>query len=269
MVTREHLEEAKRELLKLCEKRESIIVEGDRPLLLIANYINDITSNKINYVSKITRDKDTFATLVYLLSKLTNCHAIINCVDVDQSIDNFDKFMAVEKSVSIGSLLNNLRLREYILDNKIDALLNHKILYETPHNRDIEIFEYNSSFNYGGLTGYAQQLEQAAMNNGITTQLGFTTYPLIEELHKYGYKFVDSVIERYSRFFSLGIIINKPLERNQMWPRSLEIIGTTEYRDNPDKLVLLSNTEIKFINNVLQDLNENGIYKGLVYKKVK
>lgn len=270
MVTELEILKAEREILQLCKSSEKrIILKGENPILLSANIINDVTVGNPYWFSNLDCGDISSAAFVYLLSKLANCHALINIISLDKGENvTFEEYRETIKQAYVDNFINDLEIRQYILGNNIKALINH-IFSSTSRSNCLEVCEFNSSFNFGGLTELSSILENETSTNNIRTQLGFKTSPTPDELTSYGYKFSDDVINRYSKYCKLGVLINKPIDEVQMWPRSMELRASTDFRYNLDKEVALANALLSFLNTIEQELKEKGVHKALLHYKKK
>lgn len=131
---------------------------------------------------------------------------------------------------------------------------------ETITDDKASIHEYISSFSFQGLTGISTELTKRFDSLEIKNHMSFGGGPSAKEYKEEGYDFTDDTI-LYNDFTKLGIIKNKELRREKVWPRTVQIGMAKE--EGTSVIEEIGNILPEYFAWIEQELKEKGEYQAM------
>ena len=257
---KENLVDLKQEVLKQSNNGEKsrIILTGDKPILLATTvFMGSDTSEYNNHFYEFFQKNGIHSSLldsfIYTLFKDLGVYGVIDYIPMEE----VKKDVRAYKQES--RLFFDQEFRNLLVSANIDALysLNNGRFIANRSVDNLNIHELNNSFSFCGLTGTTKGLTNLLDKASINYHCMYGGGLDIRELKALNYYFTDDTI-RYNKLLNIGKVRNKPLERKNMLPRSLDI----SLNDNME-LTEFYNIFIEYLEWALNELERKGTYEAM------
>lgn len=249
-----------------CEEKSDqskIVLKGNCPVLLTTclfdrGFMGPKQLNRLLLHDSFLYDNYSSCSnldgLLYVLNEQCGVHSIIEYPELTYDIRTNKKRASVEQYYS------NDWMQKYLKENKIDALVQIMNGVMVP-SENVDITEYNSSFSFTGMTGISRKFCEFRDKQFLSGHEAFMGCP--EEFKENGYDFTDDTIAHNQRF-SIGVLKNQLLSREQMWPRTVKVGISPE-----TKLETVANVLVDYLEWMKQELHEKGPYQAMEPMKPK
>ena len=264
MISISELEKLKKAVLELKEKKSRIFLEGNSKILLTTSLFDDKDTNVEKAIKNYKGIKENSVDMSYL-------DALIKYYNEKYGISGIITYFPLQEKVH--SNLNNVNIGSYYCDEDFKNYLKniqsdlyiHLKFGSQDYDREVFIREGMSSFSFMGCSGISLELEKAYLNKKIDANTGFggtiTKGEFLEDYH-----FTDDTINYCSKF-NLEPLRYKRLERDKMWPRTLEV--TFKSHDKIEECLEYFEILGKFLEESTKKFTEEDIYDVYSPMKIK
>lgn len=259
-IKKEDLVALKQDVLKQSDngKMNRIILSGDKPILLTTTIFTD--SDGEDYSSSFYRffQNNAYSTslldcAIYALYKELGVYGLIDYIPMD---------MVKKDIITYKQIIRyyyDKDFRKLLERGSIDALysINNGRFIANAKSDNLGVHELDNSFSFCGLTGTSKGLTDILDREEIKYHSMYGGGLDPDELKKLKLYFTDDTI-KFNQMLKIGKVRNKPLERKNMWPRTLDISLNDNIELNEFYRVF-----VEYLEWALRELETKGTYDAM------
>jgi len=273
-ITKTELIEAKDYLLSLKLKEyanQRIILPGSNNILLTGNKILTSLQRRKTDKKQIANCKsptllpiiergtnfscyEYLGAILYLLHLKTGCHIMYGLHQISDRDHKWKDHNPLTNYFHDQTIIN------YIKTHGIDCLLKLNLTNDKDNdiNNELTTTEFNSSFNYRGLTNYSGYICEIAKDYHFKVKREFSEEPDPELFKTTGTKFSDPQINKAKNQFviKIGELNDRDLTPDEIWPHTMEALFKINNIRNYEQLFRIYNIlerHILFSEKVIQE----------------
>ncbi len=260
---KENLIDLKHEAFNLSnnETIDRIILEGKKPILLATTVFTETNktdkdlfeSSLYSFYKKNSFQETSLDDFIYSLYNELGVYGVIEYIPMsiaEKDLSFYEKVSRYYYNDDFRALIEKFNIDAFYSLNNGKFIVNREV-------DNLDVHEHNSSFAFYGLTGAAKGLTKLLDDAHLKFSTSYGGPLGKDEFEKLGLYFTDDVIRYYGNL-NIGEVRNKPLERKNMWPRTLDI----SLNDNLD-LEEFYKVFYEYLEWVLNELAVKGTYEAM------